>query len=252
MAVVRWLAATLILFAAMQSAPRAETPVGSTISDEVFLYMKVNPVAAQALLPDGWTLKPWSKGAWAGANLLIILGETHSDFDGKRKPRRDAGHLNMRMFTWGSNDTVKWRIFQTHSYATDDLRPSQANSRNIARIERTVSRKSRSMRHAAISEDWEIFSGDGLLQLTMTYDARTPRFSTQKGKVSNPDDPDGDRVSFRIEQLSYMIHGLGREGILHSVSLTNSIPALMPLLDGTEEILSIRILPLKMTERFRP
>jgi hypothetical protein len=106
MTIGRLIIAAALMLTAFLPSPRAETLLGSTVSEEVFLYMKVNPEAAQALLPEGWTLAPWTKGAWAGANLLIILGEIHSDLDPEGKPRRDAGYLNMRLFTWGRSETV--------------------------------------------------------------------------------------------------------------------------------------------------
>ncbi len=49
-----------------------------------------------------------------------------------------------------------------------------------------------------------------------------------------------------------MIYGLNGVDTVESVKLTNSIPALMALFDGTEEILAIRILPVKMTDRYEP
>ncbi len=49
-----------------------------------------------------------------------------------------------------------------------------------------------------------------------------------------------------------MIYGQNGIDTVESVKLTNSIPELMPLLDGTEEILAIRILPVKMLDRYDP
>jgi hypothetical protein len=252
MTIGRLIIAAALMLTAFLPSPRAETLLGSTISEEVFLYMKVNPEAAQALLPERWTLAPWTKGAWAGANLLIILGETHSDLDPEGKPRRDTRYLNMRLFTWGRSETVKWRIFNTHRFATDNLTPSSATRVSTAELRRSGSRVSEHLRHAAVSDLWEMAAGGGTLRLQLSYAALTPRFSTQKGKLANPEDPEGVPVSFRIKQLSYMILGLNRPKTVETLELTNSVPALAPLLDGTEEILSIRILPVKMTERFRP
>jgi len=252
MTIGRLIIAAALMLTAFLPSPRAETLLGSTVSEEVFLYMKVTPETAQALLPEGWTLAPWTKGAWAGANLLIILGELHSDLDPKGKPRRDTGYLNMRLFCWGRSETVKWRIFNTHRFATDNLTPSSATRVSAAELRRSGSRVSEHLRHAAVTDLWEMAAGGGTLRLQLSYAALTPRFSTQKGKVANPEDPEGVPVSFRIKQLSYMILGLNRPKTVETLELTNSVPALAPLLDGTEEILSIRILPVKMTERFRP
>ena len=106
--------------------------------------------------------------------------------------------------------------------------------------------------HAAVTDLWEMVAEGGTLRVQLSYAALTPRLSTQKGKVANPEDPEGVPVSFRIKQLSYMILGLSRPKTVETLELANSVPALAPLFDGTEEILSIRILPVKMTGRFRP
>jgi hypothetical protein len=86
----------------------------------------------------------------------------------------------------------------------------------------------------------------------MTFDARKPRFSKSKGRTSNPNDADASTQIFRVEQLSYMIYGLNGVDTVEKVKLTNSIPELTPLFDGAEENLAIRILPVKMTERYKP
>ena len=86
----------------------------------------------------------------------------------------------------------------------------------------------------------------------MNFDVRKPRFSISSGRIANPAEPDGPGEIFRNEQLSYLIYGLNGVDSVESVKLINSIPELMPLFDGTEEILAIRILPVKMTNRFEP
>ena len=158
----------------------------------------------------------------------------------------------MRLFTWGRNEAVKWRIFNAGRFATDDLTPSSTTRVSMVNMRRSVSRVTESRGHAAVTDHWEIDAESGTLRLEMSYSGLAPRYSTQQGKVVDPDAPEGDPVGFRIKQISYMIQGLNHPNSVSSVDLENSIPDLLPLLDGNEEILSIRILPVKFTERFGP
>ena len=250
---IRWL--VLLGFAAVSQpgiSPAAETFVGSHTGFNIFVYLKVEEEAAQDLLSEGWTTAPWSKGAWKGANLMLIFNETHAEFDASRKPVRDAGYLSNTVITWGRSEEVKWRIFVPYQFATDNITLRSGAAPTMAAIRREMSRVSDAMQYPTGTERWTVEADGGLLSFEMTFDARRARFSKQSGRTANPNDPDGPRRIFRIEQLSYMIYGQNGIDTVESVTLTKSIPELMPLLDGTEEILAIRILPVKITDRYDP
>jgi hypothetical protein len=251
---IRWL--LLLGFAAVSqfgmSAAAAETFTGSQTGFNIFVYLKVNEDAAQDLLSEGWTTAPWPKGAWKGANLMLIFNEAHAEFDAARKPVRDGGYLSNLVITWGRSQEVKWRIFIPYRFATDKLGPRSGVAPTMAAIRREMSRVSDGTQHPSGTERWTVEAQGGLLSFEMNFDARKPRFSKPSGRTANPDDPDGPSQIFRIEQLSYMIYGQNGIDTVDRVKLTNSIPELMPLLDGTEEILAIRILPVKMVDRFDP
>ncbi len=214
--------------------------------------MRVDPAAAQAQLPKGWTLHPWTKGAWAGANLMLIFSDAHGVFDAERKAVRDAGFLRLWVITWGHSDAVKWRIFVTHDFATDGIASGRGTDRTIVQIRRRMSRESIGSDHPRITETWQVESDAGRLSFDLTYDAVRARFSKQTARVTNPKQPEGPRQIRRIEQLSYMIYGQNGVDTVANVELANTIPELAPLLDGSEEILAIRILPVKKTESFDP
>ncbi len=227
----------------------AETFIGSQTGYNIFVYLRMNKDAAQDLLSEGWTSAPWSKGAWKGANLMLILNETYAEFDTARKSVRDAGCLSKLVITWGRSEEVKWRIFVPSQFATDNINLRFGAAPTIAAIRREMSRESDGTQYPTVTECWMVEADGGLLSFEMTFDARKPRFSKPTGRTANPDDPDAPMRIFRIEQLSYMIYGQNGIDTVESVKLTNSIPELMPLLDGTEDILAIRILPVKMTDR---
>lgn len=230
----------------------AETFVGSTAGYNIFVYLKVNQAAAQDLLSEGWTTAPWSKGAWAGANLMLIFNESFAAHDAARKPLRDGGYLSAVVITWGRSAETKWRIFVPYRFATDTVSPSYGVASTLAAIRREMSRASQGSQHPAVAEHWTVEANGGRLDLELSFNARRPRYSEPSGRVASPDDPDGSTQIFRLKQLSYMVYGQNGIDTVESVKLTNSIPQLMPMLDGSEEILAIRILPVKIAERFDP
>jgi len=250
----RWLLLSTFAAVAQPGTPpaAAETLIGSKTDYNIFVYLKVDADAAQDLLSEGCSTKPWSGGAWKGANLMLLISESYARFDAAGKAVRDTGYLATSVITWGRGEDVEWRIFFPYRYATDNVTPDSGMTRTMAAIRREMSHVSDGTRYPRVTEDWAIEANGGRLTFEMTFDARKQRFSKSSGRIANPDDPDGPGEIFRNEQLSYLIYGLNGVDTVESVKLTNSIPELVPLLDGTEEILAIRILPVKMTDRFEP
>lgn len=87
----------------------------------------------------------------------------------------------------------------------------------MAEIRREVSRAIDETRYPRISGSRTVEANGGYLSCEVTFDARKPRFSNNAGRIANPDDPDGPGEIRR-----------------------------------TEEIHAIRIVPVKMTNRYEP
>ena len=77
---------TVGLFTFGLTSARAETFIGSNVDSRVILAFHVNENAAQAWLPDGWMMAPFSKGPLAGANLLVVLVDRHLARDAEGNP----------------------------------------------------------------------------------------------------------------------------------------------------------------------
>ena len=134
------------------SPAAAETFIGSQTGYNIFVYLKVEEDAAQDLLSEGWTTAPWSKGAWKGANLMLIFNETHAEFNAARKPVRDAGYLSNTVITWGRSEEVKWRIFVPYQFATDSINLRSGAAPTVATIRREMSRVSDGMQYPSGTE----------------------------------------------------------------------------------------------------
>ncbi|MEO1018675.1 MAG: hypothetical protein AAFY56_13435 [Pseudomonadota bacterium] len=255
----------LLLFAvhvtALPNALWAETLASSLFDFRIYLYLKVKDEAAKALLPSGYSLAPWSGGPFAGTNLMIVFVDQYGRYDLQNKALRDTGFLAASIITWRRNEQagVNWRIFGAHSFQSDDVVPTDRD-RIVAKVRREMSCASDGISYGGGSENWSVsVADDQQLEFTMTFDGRAPLFATQEARVTSTTAPDGPRQIRRNEVVSYLLPGPaapesvveGRDS-LRDYRLISTIESLRPFLDGTEQLVSIRIIPTVTSRRFDP
>lgn len=222
---------------------QAETFVGSNVDSRVMLAFKVPDAAAQAWLPEGWTIKPIAEeGALAGSNLLVIFIDRYVNLDSEGRPAEPATFRALALVSPAQRGE-ETRIFVTRVYITDETVNPYKNS-----IRTTISRKAvlkgTGNDAAKGREEWSMNDGaGGTIVFRMTYQGATPSWSEREALPYSNVDPDFHRI-YRYQQIADLVHS-GPAGVdrLDDYAFTTSIEELAPMFDGSEELVAIINIP---------
>jgi len=223
----------------------AETLVGSTVESRVLLGFKVDDAAAQSLLPEGWTLLTLPKGPVAGANVLIALMDRHVVLDGEGKPAAAPQNRAAALLSYAINPDVPGvRTFITKVYETPPLLNSFGNA-VAAEVRHSAASDATGAEGAMRSESWSIRpEGGGEISLELNYQAGVPVWvpetQSQPYSAANPDFSQIYRYAQLVDLAMNTQIGKPLNG---EVSFSASDPALGDMFDGSEELITVMVIP---------
>jgi len=230
----------------------AETFVGSNVDSRVTLAFKVSDAAAQAWLPEGWTLKPMAEeGALAGSNLLVIFIDRHVNLGPEGKPAEQNTFRALALVS-PARRGEETRLFVTRVYITDDAVNPYKNSIRTA-ISRKAALEGAGNDAAKGREDWLVDDGaGGAIAFRMAYRGAPPRWSEREAMPYSSVEPDFHRI-YRYQQVADLVHS-GPAGVdrLDEYAFTTSIEELAPMFDGSEELVAIINIPWYSRRTFLP
>lgn len=231
---------------------RAETFLGSNIDSRVMLAFKVSDDAAQAWLPEGWTLKTVAEeGALAGSNMLVIFVDRQVNLDPEGKPAEHDIYRGVALVSPASRGE-ETRFFVTRIYVTDDAVNPYKNSIHAA-VSRTAALKAAGNDAASGREEWLVDDGvGGKIAFRMTYQGATPSWSEREALPYSNIEPDFHRI-YRYQQITDLLRsapaGVDRLG---DYAFTTSIEELAPMFDGSEELIAVINIPWYSRRTFLP
>ncbi|OSQ48939.1 hypothetical protein [Marivita geojedonensis] len=226
---------------------RAETPVGSNIDSRVLMGLKANSEGVQALMPKGWTSVPFPGGPMKGSNLLFALIDGILELDPEGAPLDPASRRAVVLVGLGKKeDAVRMYVLRILSSAPERNPYGVATA---ADIERTQTLSGPANGGRSVSDAWRITSPDGgMIEVDLSYTSGKRSWSPGELFPYSAANPDFSRI-YRYNQMVDLVvsTALGKPAS-GDIRLSNSIPELMPVLDGTEEIIAVMDVPVYVRE----
>ncbi len=245
----------LIVFGVLVSISivHAETFIGTTNDSRVIVAFKVAEKAAQAWLPDGWSVAPFGKGPLVGSNLLVVFHDRHLNLGPEGKPSAIPHYRDVALVTPASqSNSDKTRMFATRVYITDSSLNPYKNSIS-AEISRTSKLSSEGNAAASGSEEWSVTTSDGAtLSFRMKYIGKTPSYAEREVFIYSNVEPDFYRI-YRQKHLTDLVKSVPAKvdrSTEHAFSTT--IPELDSMFDGNEDLIGILNVPFYWRQTYLP
>ena len=246
-----WCFAVLAL-ALPLSIARAETLVGTNIDSRVIVGMSVKTNAAQELLPDGWTTVPFPRGPLKGANLLVSFVDGVLMVDADRKPLSPSSRRAVILLGLAKEEAGDaFRIFVMRSYTTEpENDPYGVNT--SAEVMRTAALTGPANGGRQSTDNWTMATPEGELAMTLAYTTGTRSWSASEAKSYSAANPDFFRI-YRYDSLTDLVMSKALERPLSGeFSLQSSVPELAGVFDGSEQVMAIIYIPVRVREVFLP
>lgn len=194
-------------------------------------------------MPEGWKALTVPQGPLAGTNLLLSFMDRDLVLDAEGKPAEPHQERAMAVLAYGvSPDAQGPRLFITRVFERAPLADTYGNSVE-ADLMHEISVRAQGGGAPAHVERWIVRSGEGALDLTLSYDRGTPGWSEREVRPHSAADPDFFRI-YRYEQLVdlAMSNALAKP-LSGEVALTSDIGELAEALNGNHELQAILVIP---------
>jgi hypothetical protein len=252
------LLAGLLLGPGLVRATRAsaETLVESNMDSRVVVALRApRQSAVQSWLPAPWKVEPIGSGPSATANVLMVFIERILSQDPAGKPipggnsRAVAVVVPARNPDTGEASTFVIRVFSTAPAGI----PGPYKNAVPAAVTHQQSSKSEGAESIAGEEAWEMTEGDGkAVELRFAYQRGAATRVTTSVDVRSAVDPTIHRI-YRLDQGVDVLKS-GPAGVerVRNLQFRVTAPALTSVLDGSERVVSISMLPWYIRQVFLP
>jgi hypothetical protein len=224
----------------------AETLVQQNVDNRIILAFRVGEAALQGWLPTPWQVNPVATGPSKDANLTVTFIDRLLNQDGEGKPiaggTTQVVALSVPAKHGQTGETAPFviRVFD----ANPQLIPSPYKTAVPATIRREPTLKAAGLEPGMGSEGWELRADtEGLIELRVEYQRGVPSRTKPETKPHSPVDPSFFRI-YRFDVGTDVVKSLP-EGIdrVRSYPFRVTVSELRKLFDGTEQLVSIAILP---------
>ena len=246
----RWLvvsiALTVIVAAlGLRSAARAETLVENNVDSRLNLHFRVADAALKSWVPAPWQISPAPGGPAKDANLTVVLLQRLLVLGPDGKPTPGATHRTVAL-------TVPAKNTQTDESAPMVLRVLTTDPQGVpgpyknsvkASIRREFMLKGDGAEPGTGSEQWQMQSNGGTLEVQIAYLRGVPSRSQGQTKVFSAVEPTFFRL-YRFDQgvdfVKSVPAGIDR---VQSYRFRSTVPELARLFDGTEQLIAVSVIP---------
>lgn len=233
----------------------AETLVESHVDSRVALALRVRQEELQGWLPAPWNVNPIAAGPSKEANLLIFFIDKLLTQDAEGKPiaggieRSAALLIPAKHQQTGETAPFVIRIFTASPSAV----PGPYKNSVHAAVRREHTEKGTSLEAGIGSDSWDVRdAGGGIIELLIQYQRAVHSRAKAEAKVRSAVEPSFFRI-YRFDQGGDVVKsipaGINR---VQSYQLRVTVPELRKLFDGTEQLVSITLLPWYVRQVFLP
>lgn len=235
------------------STSLSETLQGSSVESRITLAFNVNAEAAQAMLPDGWTLLTLPKGPFAGANLLTVFIDKHLYSDADGNPLTPHASKTVGIVSYGVKKGIQGaRLFLTHTYETPPVINPYGNSQQ-AGILRQAALDDQGNDPRLYRESWQIApDSGGSMTLNLSYRSARPAWTSATAQPFSAQKLDFYRI-YRYQQLGELLmsNNMGKP-LKGEVSFQSDIAELADIFDGNQTLVGIMVAPVYQRQIFLP
>jgi len=226
----------------------AETLVESNADVRTTVTLKVKDAEAQKLLPAGWQVAPLDGGPAKGGNLLLVLIDriVSQGADGKAS---GVGPIDRALAVvvpakHGQTGAAGPNVVGVYS-ANPKALPGPYKNSVQATLQVEQSTKATDLEPATVSEAWSVRErGGGVVSLRLEYPRGALARSKSESKIYGGPDPAFFRI-YRVDQATDLLRSVptGTDRLKH-YQLHVSMPELKLMFDGTEQVISVVVIPL--------
>lgn len=241
------LATILSLLAAPAFAQ--EKHVSSDASVRTILGFTAPVAAIQKLLPDGWELDPPSSGPSNGVNLRVTFADAIWVENAEGKPGIAGRSATIGVPVKNKSAETRGNM-QIAGLTGAAPGPYGVYARATSTVRRAAHIGPDGV--AAVDESWDFKGETDSIQLLLQYVRGTTNRSKIDIKIYSSIKPEFYRI-YRYTQAADVVRGasIGSERV-KSVTFKASGSKLAPLFDGTEQLISITMLPYYSRQIFLP
>ena len=231
-----------------------ETLLATNILTRTVIGLRVEPSALQTRVPDPWQVIAIAKGAFKGANLLVIFNDAllNQDTAGNTLPDAMNRYIGFALLAThpdtGELANFPFRVFTAHPQAV----PGRYKTAKPAHLWREQTLKGDGI-ETAVTEHFGMQDPMGVtVELALQYQRGVPSRVRTEVSVRSTVDPAIRRVH-RIDQLVDVVRsaptGVDR---LQDYRLQVQVPELEDLFDGGEQLVGIAVNPWHVRQVFAP
>jgi len=237
------------------SPMRAETLVEQNVETRVSLALHVPQAEAQKWLPAPWQVSSLASGPSRGANLILMFRDRALILDGEGKPVSGGHERGLVLLIPAKHaQTGESSLYLVHVFTADpQLVPGAYKNSVPATVRWEQSLKAGDLDSGVETQVWEVRDkAGGTIDLRIQCQRAVPTRSKPETKMHGGPDPDFFRI-YRIDRGEDVVKsvpaGVDR---VRNYRLRVTMAELRKLFDGSEELVSITILPWYMRQVFLP
>lgn len=233
----------------LAQAGAAETPIGTTVDSRVIIALKANDAGIAEMMPEGWRLLTLPSGPLARTNLLIGLIDRHATLDPEGKPVAAPSGKAAALLAYGVNPEAGGaRVFVLRVYETEPVANTYGTGVPAA-ISRNATLTDPEEGPTTSHELWSVAPEDGG---TFTVDLRREvgryGWSNAYALPYSPTDPDFHRI-YRYDDLAELAMSAALDRPLNgSLTVTSDVPSLASVLDGSEQVTGVLVIPVRVRD----
>lgn len=234
--------ATIVSLPALAPAQKL---VGFNNESRTVVALRVGEAGLQKWVPTPWQINPVASGPSKEANVLLVFINPWLTQDAEGKPtavpinRRVAMAIPAKNPQTGEATTLVSRIYVSDAQALPG--PYKNSVAATVHMEQTL--KGTAVEPATGSELWGMRYGGGDIELRLQYQRGVPVRSKPESKPRSAADPTILRL-YSFDQGADVVRSIPA-GIdrVQAYSLRVTVPELRALFDGSEQLVSITLLP---------
>jgi len=233
----------------------AETQVEQNIETRVTVALRVPQAEAQKRLPAPWQVNPIASGPSKEANLLLIFRDRSLNLDGEGMPVTGGAERGAIIIIPAKDTQTGETAMYVVRVFTPKLQsiPGSYNNAVLATVRYEHSIKASDLDFGIGNDIWEIRDkGGGAIYFDIQYQREAPKQLKSESKTHGGPEPNFFRI-YRADQSMDFVKSIPASiDRIKNYKLHVTMKELDTLFDGSEQLVSITVIPWYIRQAFLP